>query len=591
MKTVLTPIVAGIFLTLVLSARADDPRTNSWFTTYAGQYARIYTNDISRTNGISLTAWTNGTTIQTLPAYCGVQEIYSSSNWVYIRSTGLGSFVMGPWYLNAAHTQAFPNWPVNQKTLYRIPRSPTVPTTKTASGGGPIGYFVDGAAMFNSWDAYSWSTVSNVDAQNITGYWNRDAYVNEGASFDPNNAHQAGGQYHYHANPPALRYQLGDHIDFNSATKIYTESTNAPTKHSPILAWTSDGYPVYGPYGYSISNDASSGIRRMISGYVLRNGQFGSENLPSVGRIHLPQWAVRLFNVSSNETGAPFTGIHTNGCYMEDNDYLGDLGIAPGTNTYDLDEYNGRWCVTPEFPNGTYAYFVSISSNGAPVFPYNIGRGFYGSPVGGTVSSIGETVATNFLGNTNLASKINSPGVNNGTVTLSWSAIEGGTYQVEATTNLANSSGWTILSNGISPNQINCGYTNVTSASQQFYRVGRTSVVNYDSAGTTLFNNGGYGIVSISPVSGNRGTTNTLTINLDSSVNPPPVMAPINSVTVGTITGTSNVHVSQTQVTSSIAIPANATTGPQTVSVVFPGPPENPTQTVTYTLTNSFIIN
>ena len=599
MKTILTSIVAGlaeIFL-ITVAARADDPRTNSWFTTYAGQYARIYTNDLSRTNGNSLTTWTNGTTIQTLPAYCGVQEIYSSTNWVYIRSTGLGSFVMGPWYLNAAHTQAFPNWPVNQKTLYRIPRVPTVPTTKTASGGGSIGYFVDGAAMFNSWDAYTWSTVSNTDAQNITGYWNRDAYINEGVSFDANNAHQAGGQYHYHANPPALRYQLGDHIDFNSATKIYTESTNTPTKHSPILAWTADGYPVYGPYGYSNATNASSGIRRMISGYVLRNGQFGTENLTNVGRIHLPQWSVRLFNVSSNQTGAPFMGIHTNSCYMEDNDYLGDLiNSNTGTNyqqgvDFDLDQYNGRYCVTPEFPQGTYAYFVSISSNGTPVFPYNIGRGFYGSPTGGTVTAITETVVTNFLGNTNLTSTMNSPTVKNGSVTLSWSAIEGGSYQVEATTNLANSSSWTVLGTGVSPNQITGGYTNVTSLDKRFYRVGRTSVANFDSAGTTLFNNGGYGIVSISPVSGNRGTTNTLTINLDSSVNPPPANAPVNSVTVGTITGASNVHVSQTQVTGSIAIPANAATGPQTVSVVFPGPPENPSQTVTYTLTNCFTIN
>ena len=149
-----TATLLGIFFALVSGVQAD-PQLTSWFTTHAGQYARIYTNDLARTNGISLTTWTNGTTIQALPAYCGVQEIYSSSNWVYIRSTGLGSFVMGPWYLNAAHTQAFPNWPVNQKTLYRIPRVPTVPATKTANGGGPIGYFVDGAAMFNSWDAYT----------------------------------------------------------------------------------------------------------------------------------------------------------------------------------------------------------------------------------------------------------------------------------------------------------------------------------------------------------------------------------------------------------------------------------------------------
>src|ERR1017187_9126962 len=81
----------GIFFALAAIANAADPRTNSWFTTYSGQYARIYTNDVSRTNGYSLTMWTNST-VQALPAYCGVQEIYSSSNWVYIRSTGLGSF-------------------------------------------------------------------------------------------------------------------------------------------------------------------------------------------------------------------------------------------------------------------------------------------------------------------------------------------------------------------------------------------------------------------------------------------------------------------------------------------------------------------
>jgi hypothetical protein len=594
MKTILTPIVAGLagIILITTVARADDPRTNSWFTTYAGQYARIYTNDASKTAGKTVTTWTNGTTIQTLPAYCGVQEIYSSSNWVYIRSTGLGSFVMGPWYLNAAHTQAFPNWPVNQKTLYRFPRVPTVPTTKTASGGGPIGYFVDGAAMFNSWDAFTWSTVSNTDAQNITGYWNRDAYVNEGVSFDANNAHQAGGQYHYHANPPALRYQLGDHVDFNSATKTYSEDTNAPTKHSPILAWTSDGYPVYGPYGYSIATNANSGIRRMISGYVLRNGQNGTDNLPVTGRTTIPQWAVRLYGVSANQTGAPFTGIHTNGCYMEDNDYLGDVtNSSTGTNyqqgvDFDLDEYNGRYCVTPEFPNGTYAYFVSISSNGTPVFPYNIGRGFYGNPTGGTVTVISETVATNFLGNTNLTSTLNTPSVNNGTVTLTWSAIEGGSYQVEATTNLADSSAWTVLGAGVSPNQITGGYTNVTSLPDRFYRVGRNSVATYDSPGTTLFATN-----CVAPGgAAYRGQSVQLSITLPTGAGYPPTFppanAPITSVTIGGITAISTTYATQGTVVTLFTIPSGYTpTGSQTVVVTFQN------SMPTYTLTGYFTIN
>ena len=60
---------------------------------------------------------------------------------------------------------------------------------------------------------------------------------------------------------------------------------------------------------------------------------------------------------------------------------------------------------------------------------------------------------------------------------------------------------------------------------------------------------------------------------------------------ISTIAGSGNIHVSQTQVTSTITIPAGAATGPQTVTLVFPGPPANPTATVTYTLPNGFTIN
>src|SRR5256885_10722000 len=98
---------------------------------------------------------------------------------------------------------------------------------------------------------------------------------------------------------------------------------------------------------------------------------------------------------------------------MEDNDYLGDLGYMKGAD-FDLDEYNGRYCVTPQFPNGTYAYFVSINSSGSPAFPYNIGRAFYGNPTGASVSSITETVVTNFVGGSGSALKLQPPTVQSG---------------------------------------------------------------------------------------------------------------------------------------------------------------------------------
>ena len=148
-----------LFVLLLLGAltASADPQITSWFTNYSGKYARIYTSDANKLAGTSVTTWSTGSTSQSSPAYDGVQEIYSSTSWVYIRSTGLGSHVMGPWYLNAAHTQAFPTYPVNKKVIYRIPRTPTVPSTKTKNNGGAIGYFVDGVAMFNSWDAFYWN--------------------------------------------------------------------------------------------------------------------------------------------------------------------------------------------------------------------------------------------------------------------------------------------------------------------------------------------------------------------------------------------------------------------------------------------------
>jgi hypothetical protein len=579
MKTILTSAITGIILALTVSACAADPRTNSWFTTYAGQYARVYTNDAMKTAGTTLTNWTNGSQTQANPAYCGVQEVDSSTNWVYVRSTGLGSYTMGPWYLNSGRTTMFPNLPVNQKLLFRFPRTNGVPATKSITGGGQIGIFVDGVEMFNSWDAYYWNGTTDTSGAG-TGYWNRDAYVNEGVTFDPGYAHQQNtGVYHYHADPIGLRYLLGDHVDYDAATKTYSEDTNAPTKHSPILAWTADGFPIYGPYGYSISNNAGSGIRRMISGYVIRNGNYGTSNLTANGRTTIPQWAVRIFNVASNQSGPAVSTSYPLGRYMEDNDYLGDHGYTQGVD-FDLDEYNGRFCVTPEFPNGTYAYFVAIDSNGVPAFPYNIGRAYYGSPAGGSVSAISETVVTNYLVGPNASPSLNPPTAKNGAVTLTWSATEGGTYMVVSTTNLTT---WTTNSTTVAAVLNAASYSDNLTNDHRFYRVARTALAVYDpvsgtsGGGTTSFAPGG---------SASRGSTVTVTITITAPPNLPPANAPIASVTLaGSISGTSISDSTQGTVVATFAIPANASTGAQNIVVTFqsPGP--------TYTLTGGFTIN
>jgi hypothetical protein len=379
-----------------------DPQLTSWFTLRSDQPALIYPNNAAKAADQTMTTWSNGRNVQAQPAYCGVQGIYSSSNWVYIRSTGLGSQIMGPW-LNGN----FPNLPTDQKFIYAIPRHPTVQPSNRFNHLGEIGMFVDGVRMFDAGDAFSYSNENGRDADPRAGIgqgdriWNRDALVNEGRTFDAAMAHQQNwGTYHYHTQPIALRYLLGDHVDFDAATKTYSESKAAPKKHSPILGWMQDGYPLYGPYGFSNATNSASGVRRMRSGFTLRNGANGTDNLTRTGRTALPAWEAREQNrsalLSNYETGPAVIERYPLGHYLQDYAYLGDCGKILGKD-FDLDEFNGRWCVTPEFPNGTYAYFTTIDANGQPVYPYNMGRRYHGYPVGQLVRKIGEPVTTNFV--------------------------------------------------------------------------------------------------------------------------------------------------------------------------------------------------
>ena len=52
-----------------------------------------------------------------------------------------------------------------------------------------------------------------------------------------------------------------------------------------------------------------------------------------------------------------------------------------------LDENNGRFCITPDFPKGTYAYFLTIDSNQVPQYPYILGENYYSLPVDSNYNS------------------------------------------------------------------------------------------------------------------------------------------------------------------------------------------------------------
>ena len=332
-----------LLLCLLAGLTQADPLETSWFTEQSGQYARLYEDNAAMAAGDDVITWSRGAGTQPQPTYAGVHEIARDNDYVYIRTSNLGFHVMGPWYNNG---NLFPNYPANMADIFRIPRNPVIPAGKVPTGGGTIGYFVDGVAMFDSRDAFSYSNSdgededpgnrATVDGDNV---WLRDAFVNEGNTFDNANAHQAGANYHYHANPPGLRHLLGDSVDYHALSNTYTETPNG--RHSPIIGWCRDGIPIYGPYGFSDPTDSTSLVRRMISGYQKRDGTNGSTNLAATGRTTLPQWVVRNDPFVTTSTlnpglvGPPVNALingetYVLGRYLQDYAYKGDLiGFRP----------------------------------------------------------------------------------------------------------------------------------------------------------------------------------------------------------------------------------------------------------------------
>jgi alpha-tubulin suppressor-like RCC1 family protein len=142
--------------------------------------------------------------------------------------------------------------------------------------------------------------------------------------------------------------------EFLGLNDYYNFSTEHYNGHSKIFGVALDGFPIYGPYGYKKPDDSLSRVTALRSSYRV---------LSSVPKYRPPLSSYPL------------------GYFVQDYNYNPSYG--------DLDAYNGRYCVTPEYPNGTYAYFLTIDpATQRPVFPYILGQNFYGKTIYEGVSSI-----------------------------------------------------------------------------------------------------------------------------------------------------------------------------------------------------------
>ena len=349
-------ITLSIFLAARLSAVAQtNPAISAWLINTSGLTGRHYVSG-------------NPTPIVDAVS-ANVQTVQYSTNWVYVSTKGIPSYITGPFL------DGNPSLATSQNAIFKISLNPVQNTgNPTNTNGGNIGIFINGVALFDYRDGVSWKNSTNSVAGGPLGgmgdgVWNRDAIPAEKAGFDCSKGHPAMGNYHHHQNPSAFNLDLtviSNICDIYAADGLY--SINA-TQHSPLIGYSYDGFPIYGAYGFA-NTDGTGGITRIKSSYQLRN----------------ISTRTTYSNGTAVTAGPPVSATYPLGYFREDYEYVSTAG-----QDY-LDVHNGRVCVTPEYPNGIYCYFATVDANWNSAYPYVVGPTFYGTKTGAKVTSITETV-------------------------------------------------------------------------------------------------------------------------------------------------------------------------------------------------------
>jgi hypothetical protein len=219
-----------------------------------------------------------------------------------------------------------PNPITPQQVLHKISSQPSVASnfTPLLGSNGPdyaFGILMNGVELDPvAAEPFPHTTIMD---PNVNWVWNLEA-TNVNLGLDCNNAHvQPNGKYHYHGSPT-----------------LYLDQLAIKTNEMILIGYAADGFPIYYKYAYEESEEPSSSVIEMKSSYQLKEG-----NRPGDG-VTAPC--------------GPYDGV-----YSADYEYIEGLGH--------LDEANGRFGVTPNYPNGTYYYVITSTF---PIIP----RYFKGVP-------------------------------------------------------------------------------------------------------------------------------------------------------------------------------------------------------------------
>jgi hypothetical protein len=297
---------------------------------------------------VGVTSVTEVNTVKATPEVKG----YISDIYLYNSGTGYGSSIINnelkPIFTikNGRSGQVEPiilngkivdlNLQFNGYDYFSVPDLEIVDPTGSGTGGKLRASISNGkiseVTIINPGIGYSTSTVVNVVSSGSNAIFDstiRSLTINEVEKLTPN-------QYQIYKDVnDKLQYFVSGYFE-NIRTSFQEENTEL----SGIIGWAYDGNPIYGSYAISDIEDLNSSIKTLKSSYT---------------------------KDSSNIFDRPSELDFPLGFFVEDYKYDSSNG--------DLDEHNGRFSKTVDFPEGIYAYYATIDSVTAnPQFPYFIGN-------------------------------------------------------------------------------------------------------------------------------------------------------------------------------------------------------------------------
>ena len=165
-------------------------------------------------------------------------------------------------------------------------------------------------------------------------------------------------------------------------TYIFNQDDSSNDSQHLLISTTDDGWHGQNPViiGNTANLYSGNGIKYYIDGSeVTYQSYLSGFNLATTREVR--------FTVPVNAPSALYLFAYTTAGHgirtVQEGYVLGDLieDYIYDSTVGTLDEFNGKFAVTPEYPNGTYAYFMTEDGSGNPVYPYAIGPKFYGTPL------------------------------------------------------------------------------------------------------------------------------------------------------------------------------------------------------------------